>query len=584
MFRPVPLVARPWFTPGHWVGLTTVVLFVLVVGYLCRFALTTPMLDEWDMVPALTGEMPLEVWLWAPHNDHRYPLPKLIFWSATRLLHFELRVNHVVNAFLLAGTVAMLLTTLRRLRGRWHPLDALVPALLLHWGHYENLLLGYQVAFLLPVFLASCWLVLSIRRSQPTVTDALWGGGVLLLIMLCGGIGLAFVPWLSLWLGSVAWRERSNWGRVGLVVLAVGLSWAYLGVCLHGLVGAVNPGEPKSQGVKLLAAWHMLSMSGGFLGVRMPWLLGGVVFALMAGASFVAGRVTRKCPQERLRAVGLLLFLGAILSLALGIGAARTYGLVSRYAHLAAMGVIGGYFALVLYGPVLPRRLGWLLGVSVPTLLVLGNLEAGLIHGTFRQLNARLLEADVRAGMPAAFLAEKHAIQCGYYALDPGCPEVTTGTQSRFEEWQKRFAVQIQRLGRAEIGYFRHLQTIPRMTEVELPRSQWESDRIVALPVEAFVCGKGPNGIGFHLGRPSLVKGIRLELWIPVKIPWFPLAVCWQDEQGRQQQAHVFLKALAGKYTTQFWVDARLDTFQIVSCAPGPDLRLQRITLLKPTR
>src|SRR5688572_30512260 len=57
---------------------------MLVLGllYVHRCGLSTPFVDEWAFVPVLFLEEPPGPWLWAWHNEHRFPLPRCVYLAA----------------------------------------------------------------------------------------------------------------------------------------------------------------------------------------------------------------------------------------------------------------------------------------------------------------------------------------------------------------------------------------------------------------------------------------------------------------------------------------------------------------------
>jgi hypothetical protein len=49
----------------------------LVFGCIAVYGRNLPLVEDWDMVPAITGHQPdLLEWLWAQTNEHRLPLEK----------------------------------------------------------------------------------------------------------------------------------------------------------------------------------------------------------------------------------------------------------------------------------------------------------------------------------------------------------------------------------------------------------------------------------------------------------------------------------------------------------------------------
>ena len=54
--------------------------------FIAHYASNVPSWDDWDMVPTLTRNQPITwEWLWSQHNEHRVPLPRLMFLGLDRL-------------------------------------------------------------------------------------------------------------------------------------------------------------------------------------------------------------------------------------------------------------------------------------------------------------------------------------------------------------------------------------------------------------------------------------------------------------------------------------------------------------------
>src|SRR5262249_42934019 len=63
-----------------------------------------PWWDDWVMVPTLTGTQPVTLgWLWAPHNEHRIPLGKLLYLGLLRPAGRDFRAGMVFQVVALAG-------------------------------------------------------------------------------------------------------------------------------------------------------------------------------------------------------------------------------------------------------------------------------------------------------------------------------------------------------------------------------------------------------------------------------------------------------------------------------------------------
>src|SRR5262249_56528757 len=98
--------------------------------------------------------------------------------------------------------------TAAKLRGRASFADAFFPVVLLQLGQFENLLMGYQVNFMLTTVLAGLFLLALVRTTLEPMTwrDALTAAGCLVLLPSCGTPGVVWAPALGLWLGLAAWH------------------------------------------------------------------------------------------------------------------------------------------------------------------------------------------------------------------------------------------------------------------------------------------------------------------------------------------------------------------------------------------
>ncbi|HLY73269.1 MAG TPA: glycosyltransferase, partial [Planctomycetota bacterium] len=143
--------------------------FIAALRFSLRHAPPIPFWpDEWGYVPLLTGKQSLSFrWLLAFHNEHRIPLPKLIWWAVGRMSAVDGRWGVALNVSLLAASGAVLISAIRRTRGRTLWTDAFLPLLLLHWGHEENMTWPFQVGFILDVFLLALVIsaLLDLRRQ-----------------------------------------------------------------------------------------------------------------------------------------------------------------------------------------------------------------------------------------------------------------------------------------------------------------------------------------------------------------------------------------------------------------------------------
>src|ERR1700682_1094803 len=102
----------PWPRTGsRWGRLVPVVvwgawaaLFVTLVGFVAHFARNVPFSDDWDVLPWVSRERPVDAaWLWAPYHEHHIPVPKLVWVGLGRLTGCDVRAGMYLNCLVLAG-------------------------------------------------------------------------------------------------------------------------------------------------------------------------------------------------------------------------------------------------------------------------------------------------------------------------------------------------------------------------------------------------------------------------------------------------------------------------------------------------
>lgn len=326
---------------GLWLAL------IVADGWLImRYASALPWLDEWYHYDLLTRDQP-PTWadLWALHNEHRIVLPRLIALAVLPTAGYDPRAMMAVSLALLGLAAACLQRAAARLRGRASLVDLLIPASLLHPGHAENLLWGFQVQFTLSTLLVACTLAALAHRP----TCELPRGTVLTaaicvpLLTLCGANGLAFALPLGLWLIVTALRGQVARPRWPLRALALAAGLTTLTVVVLYFWGYTKPDhhpttrDPLHIGYALL---NFLSMSVGLIGAwAWPPLPGVFACGLMVWG--VVGLLRRGAWADPV-ALGLIAWIGGLALLAAGTaygraGFAGAVGIACRYVTLTCL-------------------------------------------------------------------------------------------------------------------------------------------------------------------------------------------------------------------------------------------------------
>lgn len=369
--------------------------------------------DEWRYVPEVLGERPAGVgWLFAFHNEHRIPLPKLIWLEFSRASGFDGRWLGTLNVLLMAVSAALLCRGLKKLRGltRWS--DAFVPLLLLHAGHLETLAWPFQISFTLIILLQSLgiYAILSLRGRDPDASSPLLGF-CLLLMPFCGASTFPFVLLLAPWLLVISRRDP----KPGRRHLSMGLAAAAL-LLVPLYFGYERPAYlPPSPGIgaTLSVAFQTFAGSLGFEGNR-HWTLSGWIACIVAfAAAFMILRGRRRVPDLRRPATGMLLFFAALVGLALIVGHTRAgagpfSGFLDRYVTLFCLAPFVAFASADLSGRPAPARWAQVALLLPMMALFSANQQHDREALALKRYAGERLRKDLWTAMPLRILARRH--------------------------------------------------------------------------------------------------------------------------------------------------------------------------------
>jgi hypothetical protein len=462
--------------------------------FVARYSSNVPSWDDWDMVPTLTRNQPITLdWLWSEHNEHRVPVPRLLYLALNWLTVVDFRTTMYFDVIAMAAVAMAMMLVARRLRGRISLSDAFFPIIALQLGQAANLLWGWQLQFFLSVILAGVAL-LAIVQSGVTFTPRASGivvGCCACLLPLCGANGLGMAPALALWPLAIAWTPPAQGGERGRGGLLVALSVAALALTALYFVGwEPVPYHPKSYSVyqSLKTSLQFLTIGIG-PAIRGWWPAIGIATLLVFGATVIRlALVWRDAPEQRGRTLGLLLFLGALASLALGLGLGRN-GFETRYVTLAVPAWCCVYFTWTLYPA---RNLRWLPATltCAAVLALWPNTRFGLAYA--EELRGWLggFEKDLAAGVPAHQLIHRYGPW-----LHPH---------------QDIVADYLQLLRDAKVGRYRDLKEADDFGVLPVPLQPMEAEQLEWRDSTARVEGPKP-ALLFQLPGDRYVEGIRLR-------------------------------------------------------------------------
>ncbi len=394
---------------GVWLGMTAwVAVFVAKHGH------NLPVTDEWAFVPVYYGGWREKLtWLFHRHCEHRFFLGRGIILGLLWITGIDFRVGLWVTVVFLSAASAVLILAARKLRGHTHPVDVIFPLLLLHLGHTENLVMGYQLVFTLTVlYLALFALLIAHSEGLRPATTALLGSVLLVPIALGGGQGLAFVPALGCW---VAWQavrglRSKQYAAVAVAgVLGLAVVGYFVWIALDQLVYVRGTPIRNGPWETVHVAAQVFGLGVGPLGMYEKPIAGWVMLAADSLVALALLVIVIRRPSERIITGGLLMLLGGVFTFALAIGHARDSGWSSRFAAFSAFGPIVLMLTLARFADSGRRSILWSVVVIA---LGIAATWANAVHGnrnaTTSDVTYHAFRADARAGLPIDLLAERN--------------------------------------------------------------------------------------------------------------------------------------------------------------------------------
>lgn len=570
-----------------FVGLVLVAMTVALGYFVVTYGRNVPYYEDYELVPVLTGRRPFSIsWLFEfTFVEHRTPIAKLLLYPLWLASGGDFRSSIFVDAAVLSGLAYACVRAARAVRGRAAFADALIPVVLLNWGHAENLLFFVQLFFLVPVVLTTTVLLLVATgrwERSPRATAAL--GLCILLMPLNGGVGMTLAPPLVVWAAYAGWRRWRSKEPTGLREGSMLAGAALVAVLLSALyfVGYSSDRRMTGTGVRTLrtvaqTTVETLCLSLGSAGRELwPWL--GLACAVLFGATAcVLAFLVEVRREERVRASGLLACLASVglMLAAIGFGRAPVgpgAGMVDRYALLLAPAVVCAYLTAVLYGgPAVGRFVQALLFAGA--LALLGpNVRLGVEYAKFRTGPEDALAADIRAGMPPEVLGQRYT------------SKVYVGPETLGE----RLAM----LRDAGLGPYKEIAAsaptaAASLREVPVPIEIVGSNQVAIENGAIRATGEDPYVV-LALPEPRFVAGIRLTFTLTngdgvpasTQVYWRRSGQNDFEESGR----NVALTVPVGpaERTETVWTYDEIDGFRIDPDRRPCELRLARVVLLVP--
>lgn len=578
----VRAAARSRFAVPFFVWTTWLLMSGIALTFVRRLAPRAPFGDDWTLLmPPLIGLHPVTPGLlWAQSNEHRVPLIKAILLPLVWATNGRFVVENYLNVLVLAGVAAVLILTARRLRGAYRVTDAFFPLALLHMGHYELLFIRMTLSHVLSTALVGLVLAfLASHRGELSLRRAWLLGGLMLCLPLTGANGLPVVLAGVAWLVYVAWDGRrggpAGAGRVRLSLLGPAAA-ATLLVGLYFVNFRLNPSHPPPPSLRALLRTGAQALGGSLTPFRpelWPWV-GLVVPALACATGALLVRRWWTDGAERVRAVGLLLFLGATLGVALGVAWGRAglspwAGTAPRYAIITIPVLFAVYLAWLVYSPrrgrgVMEAVLLALLCVSLPQFVL-----NGYRYGTWLRPESTAFVRAVREGAPTPFLTARFS---GSLFSDRFAPRL-----SPWMAWARRAGLRPYRDAAADPDReFREEALAAEL--VGIHQMTWDGSAGRA---------SGPDPyLVFALPAPRHVTAVRVRFVLDGPSPtpgWFD--VFWRqdgvnDFQADQRNHRFMLNPGPQEQTLVVWVNDTIDRIRLDPDTRPRTFELREMTLL----
>ena len=464
-----------------------------------------------------------------------------------------------VSVALLSAASAVLLHTLRQVRGRPHAVDAAVPMLVMNPGGYENLLLGYQMHFTIDVLLIAgfvrCVALADLRPARATA----WRVSVLTGLLALGGwVGLAFVPGATAWVARLVRRGRRA-DALALVVplLACGFfAWSYAETRQHPSPGQLTNDWPATARV----AGEFFGMAFGTLGPKV-WPASGLLIGACGAAVVGSCGAAIGSPGRRPVAVGTLAVVLALVLMAYGTGRHRESGFAFRNVQLLAFLPLLGLIHVVKFAG--PARREWENAATAAVLMLaaavqLDGWREAERAGGYQRTKYEMFAADRDAGLPLEFLVSRHQ-------MFP-CSEVYAGT----------------RLLRSRGHPFaRGVVDLPPCDSISLPLPPASPRAVPGDPTPEWVAGRPPVW-HFTLPKRRAVTGVRVKLRYPRACERAAIQVLWPKPDGSTGMTACMPWLTPNDWTLDFWVDDELGEFWLRPLSEADAFEVLSAELLVP--
>jgi hypothetical protein len=562
------------------------------IWFVRRFGSEIPWADDWFFhVPRVSGEGAINrEWLLSRYGE--YPTPLSAFLLVYLCKWFGFLGELYFNVACMAAMAGGLILVARNVRGWTSFADAFFPLLLLHFGS-DNFVWESQFVNFLPSMLAASLLSIIVLRGID-VGPLLFvlSGAVILGLSLSGPAGLVYVPGMSLWLSVVAIRSSNKRSLRNGAALVVGLALlvcalAFTAYCFsesrRALEGQFREPPPSVRE----AVWTTLQMASMWAGNANPFWYG-IGLATAGLVSISVATLVREwvtIPQNRGAAFGLALYLGSACLLVIGMGMARSafpppQGLQAHYVpHVVAI-PLAVFLLFCRIGPGARRPIFQFGLMTFLVVMLPFNTRDGIAMGHRLDEGCRAFERDLRAGLPADVLAERHSRF--FFDLE----------ERNYPLFEGMFSDSIRHLHKARIGVFAALNDPGGYREQKLLLDAMEIYQATWL--DGVFRGNGSQAfITFALEQPTFVYGVRLN-YAYADNERVTLRAAWKQgdlpysETDRTDRIdfdplpQTWGATWEGHGIATVWINDTIDRLRLYPSDRGGEFHLHSVTLLLP--
>lgn len=198
---------------------------ILLIAWINRYAINVPFGDEWALVPLFekwsNGQLTFRD-LYQQHNEHRIPIPKLIYLAFAELTNWNLRAEMFLSVGLCGVTSACVYVLLRRTVGESRREAVLLWAaanlLIFSPMQAQNWLWGFQLQMFIPTL---CLVMTLVIFTSDFASWAKFGGSGLLVALATFSFGNGLLLWPVVALFLILRGESKWWVAAWLLASAV---------------------------------------------------------------------------------------------------------------------------------------------------------------------------------------------------------------------------------------------------------------------------------------------------------------------------------------------------------------------------